>query len=118
MNGLPAEIDLLRLIGATVTQMCFGQNQFIINLDPSISFAIESSCEFESCVGASHTIRNFPQSATILCELLGESIHSAMRDTEGGLIVRFANSSILHVLNDSKDYESFQIRIGSDLHVA
>lgn len=118
MNGLSPETPLHSLVGAQVSQICFGLFQCILNFDIDMSISIESKCLYTSPLGDRIPITSYAKCAVDLCELLGINVTSAGEDIGGGLIIRFVNDATLHVLNDNKEFESFQIRIGKTIHVA
>lgn len=118
MNGLPASIDLQPLIGKEVVQICFGCFQLILNLEGNIRIAIESICVCRLATGYEFEAHNYCQEATHLCKLMAEHVSFAHRDVDGGLVLGFTNGIELQIKNSNLEYESFQIHIGQQIHVA
>lgn len=117
MNGLPITIDLSPLIGRLLSQVCFGEFQFILNFDADVRIAVESKCVYDSPSGT-FEIENYLDESSRLCKLIGNQVISAKRDVEGGLLLRFANESGLRILNSNPEYESFQVHIKQNTYVA
>jgi Family of unknown function (DUF6188) len=117
MNGLPADLDLTPFVGAIVTQVCFGMHQFQIRFDEDRGVFVESAVVF-SGVDGDVPIDDYAMAASLLCRLLNDRVIEATRDNQGGLILRFGGGIALHVLNDVPNYESFQVRLAGQLHVA
>lgn len=118
MKGLPPTLDLSPLVGAQVSQICFGAFQCIFNFDVAVRIAVESTCIYTGPSGAVTSVRSFPQAAAELCELIGISVQGAFRENSGGLLLQFMNGATLRVLNDNKEYESFQIHVSNTVYVA
>ena len=118
MNGLPINIDLSDLVGLTVTQICFGFATLIMRFDPDVDLTIESDCILTSPAGQVESINEFRNHAVPICGLLGEQLLDASRDSSGGLLFKFQSGTTFQIINDSVAYESFQLRIGSQLFVA
>ncbi len=118
MQGLSPSVDLQPIVGAKVSQVCFSTFQCIFGFDIDARVAVESSCQYTAPSGATVTVTEYPRAATELCELLDTSVLAAAREPEGGLTLRFSNEATLKILNDNRDFESFQVHIGKVVHVA
>jgi hypothetical protein len=117
MNGLPSDLDLTPLVGAIVIQVCFGVHQLQIHFDESRGVFVESPVVFSGVEG-DVPIDDYAMAASLLCRLLGNHVIEATRDNQGGLMLRFGGGIALHVLNDQPHFESFQVRLAGQLHVA
>ena len=117
MNGLPADLDLTPFVGAIATQVCFGMHQLQIHFDDNRGVFVESPVVF-SGVDGDVPINDYTMAASLLCRLLDDRVLEATRDDQGGLILRFGGGIALHVLNDGPTFESFQVRLAGQLHVA
>jgi hypothetical protein len=118
MKGLPIDIDLSNLDAVDVTQICFGATQVMVKFEQEIELTIESECELTSPTGQVESFDHFRDHAVRICTLIGDQVLDASRDSSGGLLLRFRSGTTLHIINDSVAYESFQLRIGSELFVA
>lgn len=119
MQGLPEGVDLRPLAGAMVSQVCISSAQFILRMDSEAHIDVESTCRYRrSSGGVAIEISSYASAAASLCELLGDSIRSAGRDRDGGLSIEFASGAVLQVMNDNREYESFQVHLPPHVYVA
>lgn len=118
MNGLPTNINLNELIGAELLQICIGGFQCILNFDKDINLSIECECIYDSGEGEKLLITDYTQNAALLCNLIDKNISHAARSDDGGLLIRFSNHVVLHLLNNNGHYESFQVNIKGQTFVA
>jgi hypothetical protein len=118
MNGLPIDINLDDLVGAEVSQVCFGGIHVIMKFDKDIELTTTSVCILTLPSGETESMEVLHKHAVSICGLLGEQISDASRDSSGGLLLKFRSGAVLQVTNDSEVYESFQLRIGPQFFVA
>jgi len=118
MNGLPKDINLNPLIGAELLQVCVGRFQYILNFDLDISISTECRCWFITEQGEKLVISDNVENASIVCSLINHSVTYAGIDSYGGLLLKFSNHATLHILNDTENYEAFQLNIKGSLYVA
>lgn len=119
MKGLPSDIDLSALVDLEVAQVCFGTAPVMtIRFDKDVELTIESDCVLTTSTGQVEAIEEFRTNANRICALLGEHVVKASRDDSGGLMLKFQSGAMFNVSNDNVAYESFQLRIGSQLFVA
>lgn len=118
MQGLPEGVDLSPLAGAMVSQVCISSAQLILRMDSEAHIDVESTCTYRRSSGDAIEISSYASAAAPLCELLGDSIRSAERDRDGGMSIDFASGAVLQVLNDNREYESFQVHIPPNVYVA
>jgi hypothetical protein len=117
MKGLPSNIDLTALSGAEVTQLCFGAAQLQIHFANQSSIAVESDMVLVNPEGEVR-VEDYSQAASLLCGLLGDQVLAATRREDGGLLIRFHGGIALHLLNDSAQFESFQVLLAGQIYVA
>lgn len=118
MNGLSKSINLDLLKYVRLLQVSIGKNQFILHFDDNILISVECDCIYYSSEKEQTLIVDYVKNSFLICSLIDEKILDASLDDAGGLIINFSNNAILHLLNDSELYESFQLRIKEDLYVA
>lgn len=117
MYGLPSDLDLGFLVGPTLLQVCIGENEVILRFDGDISITIESRFLVRDLSGRETVFENAPPAAASLLDLLSDSIAEVLGQLDGTLRLSFAKGGILEVYDSSKDYESYQIQHGKDIHV-
>ena len=110
MYGLPKNIDLAFLLEKSLQQVCVGFNDLILQFDDDLGITITSECDYESKRDEVTRIEKYPLSASMICQLLGCSIVQAKGAEDGTLVLRFSNEDTLTIYDDSKEYESYQIK--------
>jgi hypothetical protein len=117
MYGLPDDIDLSFLEGATLLQVCLGENEVILRFDPDLSITIESTFRARTPARQGALFRDPRSAAAVLVELISDVITKAHGRTDGTLRLSFSRGGVLEIYDDSKQYESYQIQHGKDLYV-
>lgn len=117
MYGLPSDIDLGFMVGSTLLQVCIGQNEVILRFDMEISVTIESRFLVRDPHGHEDVFESAPRAAGSLVNLLSDSVTDVLGHTDGTLRLSFAKGGVLEVYDSSKDYESYQIQHGKEIHV-
>lgn len=118
MQGLPDTAELGPLVGEEVSQICLSQFQYIIRFASEKQIAVESGGTYTPSAGQPIEVTSYATVATELCGLLGRSIRTAVRDADGGMKLSFSDGSLLHIRNDNRGYESFQVHIPPHTYVA
>ena len=111
MYGLKKSEDLQPVLGATLTQICVGENEVILNFDRPVSVTVLS--DFSVSLNGMPMVRyqGARQGVVSLLPLIGNQIGSAVATTGGGLQLEF-ESGALEIFNESSQYESFWLRLG------
>lgn len=117
MYGLPEDIDLTFLHGKELLQVCIGLNEVILNFHGQVSITVESEFTHMARTGEVTRFQDCRSSALALASFLGISLSTVKGAADGTLTLCFSNEEILEVYDDSKEFESYQIRIGSRLIV-
>ena len=99
-------------------QVCISQHQCILRLNSGDSVSIESNCQFTSSNGVSIAISDFAASSVVLTGLVEKEITDATHNGAGGLRLEFEDQTFLEILNDTSQYESFQLNLEGQIHVA
>jgi len=105
------------MVGSALLQVCIGQNEVILRFDREISITIESRFLVRDPDGYEAVFESAPRAAALLADLLADSVTEVLGDKDGTLRMSFAKGGILEVYDSSKDYESYQIQHGKDIHV-
>lgn len=111
MHPIPKDLDLSRLLGGEVIQICLGWHQIQIHLHPSGTFSIECpwTLSLASKVveqSAEQVGRGIP---THLGTLLGRSFDGWTVMSETLIQFRFSEDAAITLRADSREYECFQI---------
>lgn len=117
MYGLPSDLDLKFFIGITLTQLCFGENEVILNFDGDVSITIESKLCVRGATGQAIIFDDSLSSASMLVELVSDSITEAIGRQDGTLCLSFAGGATIEIHDSSEHYESYHIRHGKRIYV-
>ena len=112
MNGIPERIDATLLVGATLFQVCVGENEVILRFDNETSVMLE--CEVGVAVAgmaAQKTSRAILTGSAMLA-LLGTKVIEITRRSPEALTVRFERDVIVTLHDSNAHYESFSIMNG------
>jgi hypothetical protein len=116
MKGLPSHVDLSPFAGAELTQLCLGVNQV------QFHFANQTSIDVESAMivrgpGGETRVQDYAQAASLLASMLGARLLVTTRQDDGGVLLLFDSGREIRVLNDSAQFESFQLRVRGQVYV-
>jgi hypothetical protein len=111
MYGLPADFDASIFIGRELVQVSFTTNTVHLVFDGDIAITVESSFVLQHSPGTEAVKQAPPVESSSLMALVGRQVRSAHADTDGTLTLRFDGGGTLACLDDSKDYESYHIRL-------
>ena len=114
MYGVPPDLDLSFLIGAEVIQVCLGVYQVQLHFHPAASLSIEGGWELRDAAGARIDRRHegAERPPYQLHRLLGRGVKRVVISAPDWIELHFDGGYTLRVLDDSSDYESFQIQPG------
>jgi hypothetical protein len=113
MYGLPTNFDGKFLVGLTLEQICFNQNQVALHFDNDVSIVVESAFSHEGYQSASPAQPlDVPVASSDLMQLLGCSISNASGDKAGTLTLVFDNGHALKCFDTAREYESYRIEHG------
>lgn len=111
MYGLSKNEDLKLMIGATLTQVCVGENEVILNFDKPVAVTILSDFAVSSNGGVAVRHEEPRSGACSLFGLIGSPIERAAATDGGGLLIEFAPGT-LEIFDTCKEYESIWIKLG------
>jgi hypothetical protein len=117
MNGLTAEVDLTPLVNRQLVQLCFGAWNVALLFDGPVRITVESAVVIVPPHGRSRRTEEFRAGASDMCSLIGLTVVSASRSSEGGMTLRLSDGTELQIENASSGYESFQVQIGNQTFV-
>ena len=116
MYGFPSDIDLSFFQEKTLSQVCIGITDLILNFDDHVAITITSRIGWSDSNDKHDTYENFGNSAVVV-NLLGKKVISARGDANGTLSLLFGNGISFYIYDDSEQYESYVIKNGDKLIV-
>jgi hypothetical protein len=114
MYGLPSDFDGRVFTGRILEQVCFNENQVTLSFDGDMAVMVESAFSYEAPPAESR-LTEVPVFHSDLMRLLGRRVSSAVGDEDGTLVLVFENGHRLRILDDSREYESYRIRLGKKM---
>jgi hypothetical protein len=118
MQGLEPSLDLSPLLGRQLLQLCFGAWNVALVFDGEVRIVVESAIAVTSEDSSITTVEDFRDGATLLCRAIGLELVDAARMSDGGLEIRFSSGLRWVIENSVRDYESFQLHVGTSVFVA
>lgn len=116
MYGFPPDVDLSFLEGAVLVQVCVGENEIILNLEPNISIMATSTVLVER-EGQRDTCDDARTAGIALLPLLGASVVTVIGSADGTLDVSWSRGIRTRILDSWQDFESYTIRHGARVYV-
>jgi hypothetical protein len=112
--GVPADLDLQHLSGATLTQLAIGEFQIQFRFTPETEIAVEGRWELRDHSGhiIDHAQSNADREAYRVHHLLGRQVVRSRVDPPESITLEFDNGHRLQVFDSSSDFESFSIQPG------
>lgn len=113
MNGIPKDIDKTLLLGATLTQVCVGQNEVILHFSNDTSVTIESELGVGVADNPTLWTAEATQSGVSLIALLGADVTHVEVLSSTQLEIRLHPDARIILCDSSPHYESFSIQNGA-----
>lgn len=114
MYQLPTDFDPGFLVGLSLEQVCFNENQVSFHFARDISITVESALshvkEHEPVI-----VVQLPLFESDLMLLLGHVVERASASEDGTLTLSFDNQHVLSVYDTSDQYESYRICRGAQV---
>jgi hypothetical protein len=117
MYGLPKDFDGNRLVGCSLTQICFGKFQMQLHFDRNVTISVESTLLYRDPAAQQAKKIGIPDLPRVQCEvlnLLHRKIMKAFGDPGGTLTMDFGDGYVLQCLDDQPGYEAYQLNIGNE----
>lgn len=118
MHGFPSELDPAVFCGRELQLVSFTSNTVHLSFDGDASITVESTFLYQ-LDGASAMVQQIPPiAASALMALVGRKVSAATSSIDGNLRLQFEGGGLFTCLDDSKDYESYHVRVdGKEFHV-
>ncbi len=117
MHRLPPDTDLSFLVGATLTQVCIGENEFILNFDTGPAIMVASSVRISARHAEAVELDSAVAAGGKLTAELGGRVESAVGTVDGTTTLTWSSGTVVSLLDNWADYESYTIRHGSTIVV-
>ncbi len=112
MYGLPANFDATVFLGKELELVCFSENTISLTFGGDVSITILGTFSYQIGPSDKATACSVPVSTSNLMCLIGKEVCRVEKRDDGTLVLQFANQHVLALLDDSRDYEAYTIRIG------
>ena len=113
MYGVKSDLDLSFLIGTELSMVCVGQFQAILHFHPKGSISVEGKYELMSGSGSLLESGRPDEFRTKeLLNLLGAEVKGVTLQPPDSFVLQFSTGHSLRFIDDSHQYESFQIQPG------
>jgi hypothetical protein len=111
MYGLPEDFDASVFVGRELQQVSFTANTISLVFDGDVAIAVESTIVLQLGSVAAPERQTPPVTSSRLMALAGLTVQSARSDRDGTLALDFGGGRSLTLLDDSSQYESYQIQM-------
>lgn len=112
MHGLPSTFNASALVGKELEEICFTVNTIVFSFSGDVLITVMGSFIHRDKLSTTANKQSIPVSSSALMCLVGKSIKLAEAREEGTLTLHFGNGHTLILLDDSREYESYIVRIG------
>lgn len=109
MYGLAQGTDLSFFEGATLIQVCIGENEVVLNFHPSISVMIASNVVVLDIDGGSQTLEDSKAIGLAATSFLGNEIAEAVVKEAGTTALRWSGGEVLEIRDTWENFESYTI---------
>ncbi len=114
MYGLPSSFNTSLLVGKELSEVSFSANTVSLSFGDYALITVMGSF-VHRCKDSTYVNKEtIPLSSSALMSLVGKTVRLAEARQDGTLSLHFENSDVLVLLDDSKQYESYIIRIGNE----
>jgi Family of unknown function (DUF6188) len=114
MYGLSSLINVSEFTGKELSQVCYTVNTICLAFEGDISITVMGSLIYTNGDLDSICKESLPLSSSNLMCLIGQTVRFAERGEDGSLTLNFENGHILTILDDSQEYESYSVCIGTN----
>ena len=111
MYRLPADVDWSFLVGSELIQLCIGMHQIQMHFLNGVHIYIEGDFQHEH-KGIAHIgggRANLARRSISLVSILHKVVRAVTTEGDRVLVLQFDDDAIVKIIDDSDQYESFQI---------
>lgn len=117
MYGLPQDTNLDFFVGASLLQVCVGENELILNCYADISVMIASAIRVVGRSNEAAVLDDARSQGIALLGLLGHVIEGASGTLDGTLRLTWDDGTSVEILDSYAEFESYTVRHGDELIV-
>lgn len=118
MHGFPSDLDPAVFCGRELQLVSFTSNTVHLSFDGDASITADSTVLYQVDDASALVQQVPPVAASALMALVGRRVCAATSNTDGSLRLQLEGGGIITCLDDSKDYESYHVRVGGqEFHV-
>jgi hypothetical protein len=109
--GVPMDLDITYLHGASLIQVCLGEYQLQFHFHPKGSISVEGRWELRDAAGGllDRLYDGEKRPPYQLHRLLGQKVIGTEVSAPDWCAIKFEEGEVLRFFDDSKQFESFQI---------
>lgn len=115
VHGIPDSDTFAFIEGRVLEQLCFGQPSLILNFDDDLSITVEGSLGIALPGAEEITVDDALGVASTLVRLISDVVADTGVSDSRSISLTFGGGQILRLIDNSEQYESFQIRHGDHL---
>lgn len=109
MYGLAQDTDLSFFDGATLVQVCIGENEVILNFHPAISVMIASNVVVLDADGGAQTLESAKEIGLNATSFLGIDVTEAVVKEAGTTALKWSRGEVLEIRDTWDNFESYTI---------
>jgi uncharacterized protein DUF6188 len=113
MNGLPTNFDSTIFLGKELIQISFSANTAHFSFSDDVRITILSTLIYRLTKSDPDRSESIPVTSSAVMGLLGQVVSSAVATSDGTLLLTFTNGGSLKCIDDSEEYESYHLQLGS-----
>ena len=112
MYGLPENFDTSFIQGQTLEMVSFNANQLYLHFSGHVMITVEATFLYQESASQPAKPVQVPVKESNLMQLVEHTVTKASGDKNGTLSLFFDNGQTFQCFDSSKNYESYQIKIG------
>ena len=117
MYGLPEDVNLDFFLGATLIQVCVGENEVILNFHPEISVMIAGSVGVTGPDSTQRVLDDARAAGAAILGVLGASVSKVSGTPDGTLRLSCSDGTVLEIYDSWEEFESYTVHHGETVIV-
>ena len=117
MRNWTDDIDISFLVGKELTQIRISHNKLSMIFDQNVSIHCETSVVVIDQNGKKDILENYGIAAMEIISLVNENVVESTLNEDYSILINFSDGKSIRIIDDSEQYESFQIEYGEEILV-